>query len=394
MHYDFDTPVDRSGHHAAKYEERVRVFGTDQVIPLWIADMDLPTAQPILDAVTARAREGLFGYTSRPASYFEAACAWQARRHSWSPDPALCSHALGVVPALASLVRIFSEPEDNILIQPPVYPEFAEVTDFQGRTVLANQLLETAPGHWEVDWADFEGKLQQAKLFILCSPHNPLGKVWSREELTRMMELCLQHGVLVISDEIHSDLVFRGTHIPTASLTPEIAANVITCISATKTFNLAGLHASVTVFPDQEKKRRFDQFWMSFDVHRNNVFSLVAMEAAWREGDAWLDQLLPYLDGNLHYIKAFLDEKIPEIKTFVPDATYLMWLDCRGLSMAQDDLVRFMIDRAGLGLNSGHGFDPARDGFMRLNAACPRSTLERAMAQLEAAVAAWREVQA
>ena len=150
----------------------------------------------------------------------------------------------------------------------------------------------------------------------------------------------------------------------------------------------------MTVFPDQEKKRRFDQFWMSFDIHRNNVFSLAAMEAAWREGDAWLDQLLAYLDGNLHYVKGFLDEKIPEIRAFVPDATYLMWLDCRGLSMAQDDLVRFMIDRAGLGLNSGHGFDPARDGFMRLNAACPRSTLERAMAQLEAAVAAWREVQA
>ena len=394
MRYDFDKPVDRSRHHAAKYDERTRVFGTEQVIPLWIADMDLPTAQPILDAVTARAREGLFGYTSRPASYFEAACAWQARRHGWSPDPALCSHALGVVPALAALVRLFSDPGDHILIQPPVYMEFAEVTVFQERTVLNNPLIETAPGHWEIDWADFEAKASQAKLFLLCSPHNPLGKVWTREELERMMALCLKHHVLVVSDEIHADLILHGTHIPTASLSPEIAANVITCVSATKTFNLAGLHASVTIFPDREKKERYDRFWMSFDVHRNNVFSLAAMEAAWRQGDEWLDQLLPYLEANMRYVKAYLDDNVPEIKTFVPDATYLMWLDCRGLGLDQEALVRFMIEEAGLGLSNGKGFDPDRTGFMRLNAACPRSTLEQAMTQLERAVRARREGQA
>ena len=386
MRYDFDTPVDRSRHHAAKYDERVRVFGTDQVIPLWIADMDLPTAQPILDAVTARAREGLFGYTSRPASYFEAACAWQARRHGWSPDPALCSHALGVVPALAALVRLFSDPGDHILIQPPVYMEFAEVTVFQERTVLNNPLIETAPGHWEIDWADFEAKASQAKLFLLCSPHNPLGKIWTREELERMMALCLKHHVLVVSDEIHADLILHGTHIPTASLSPEIAANVITCVSATKTFNLAGLQASTTIFPNAEMKAVFDKFWGGMDIHRNNAFSSVAMEAAYREGEEWLEQLLAYISGNFDYVCDYCARNIPQIKPNRPDATYLMWLDCRDLHMTNEELRDFFIHKAKLGLNEGYTFGRSLSGYMRLNVACPRATLEKAMAQLKAAV--------
>lgn len=391
MQYDFDRVVSRAKNFSAKYDERVKNFGTDQVIPLWIADMDFPTAQPIIDAAVRRAQEGIWGYTSRPKSYFEAVCAWQQRRHSWSPDPALCSHALGVVPALAALVRLFTEPDEKVLIQPPVYGEFAEVTEFQGRELVRNPLIETAPGKWVVDWADLERKLQEAKLFLFCSPHNPLGIVWSREDLMRMMELCRKYHVLVVSDEIHADLVFRGTHIPTASLSPEIAANTITCISGTKTFNLAGLHASTTVFPNLEMKKRFDDFWMSFDIHRNNAFSLVAMEAAFREGDEWLDQLLSYLDGNLHYIKEYLDVNIPEIKTFLPDATYLMWLDCRAMGLSQDALADFMIHKAGLGLSNGKAFDPSLTGFMRLNVACPRSVLEQAMGQLKRAVDAWRE---
>ena len=202
MQYDFDRVVSRAKNFSAKYDERVKNFGTDQVIPLWIADMDFPTAQPIIDAAVRRAQEGIWGYTSRPKSYFEAVCAWQQRRHSWSPDPALCSHALGVVPALAALVRLFTEPDEKVLIQPPVYGEFAEVTEFQGRELVRNPLIETAPGKWEVDWADLERKLQEAKLFLFCSPHNPLGIVWSREDLMRMMELCRKYGVLVVSDEM------------------------------------------------------------------------------------------------------------------------------------------------------------------------------------------------
>lgn len=386
MRYDFDTVVSRAENHAAKYDERVKNFGTDDVIPLWIADMDFKTAQPIIDALEKRAAEGMWGYTSRPASYFEAVCQWQQRRHNWLPDTKLCSHALGVIPAVGALVRLFAGDRDSILIQTPVYPEFAEISEYQGRKVLMNHMKEQSTGHWQVDWDDFEEKAAQAKIFILCSPHNPLGMVWSREDLLRMMEICLKHHVLVISDEIHGDLVFRGTHIPTASLSPEIAANTITCISASKTFNLAGLHAATIVFPDREKKQVFDDFWMSFDIHRNNAFSLIAVETACREGDDWLDQLLVYLDGNFRFVKDYIDQHIPGIRTFLPDATYLMWLDCRGLGLSQAELVQFMIEKAKLGLSNGKNFDPALEGFMRLNAACPRSILVKAMEQLEQAV--------
>lgn len=386
MRYDFDTVVSRAENHAAKYDERVKNFGTDDVIPLWIADMDFKTAQPIIDALEKRAAEGMWGYTSRPASYFEAVCQWQQRRHNWLPDTKLCSHALGVIPAVGALVRLFAGDRDSILIQTPVYPEFAEISEYQGRKVLMNHMKEQSTGHWQVDWDDFEEKAAQAKIFILCSPHNPLGMVWSREDLLRMMEICLKHHVLVISDEIHGDLVFRGTHIPTASLSPEIAANTITCISASKTFNLAGLHAATIVFPDREKKQVFDDFWMSFDIHRNNAFSLIAVETACREGDDWLDQLLVYLDGNFRFVRDYIDQHIPGIRTFLPDATYLMWLDCRGLGLSQAELVQFMIEKAKLGLSNGKNFDPALEGFMRLNAACPRSILVKAMEQLEQAV--------
>lgn len=386
MRYDFDTVVSRAENHAAKYDERVKNFGTDDVIPLWIADMDFKTAQPIIDALEKRAAEGMWGYTSRPASYFEAVCQWQQRRHNWLPDTKLCSHALGVIPAVGALVRLFAGDRDSILIQTPVYPEFAEISEYQGRKVLMNHMKEQSTGHWQVDWDDFEEKAAQAKIFILCSPHNPLGMVWSREDLLRMMEICLKHHVLVISDEIHGDLVFRGTHIPTASLSPEIAANTITCISASKTFNLAGLHAATIVFPDREKKQVFDDFFMSFDIHRNNAFSLIAVETACREGDDWLDQLLVYLDGNFRFVRDYIDQHIPGIRTFLPDATYLMWLDCRGLGLSQAELVQFMIEKAKLGLSNGKNFDPALEGFMRLNAACPRSILVKAMEQLEQAV--------
>ena len=385
MIYDFDRVVDRSATAAAKYDERVKNFGREDVIPLWIADMDFVTAQPIVDALTARAKEGIWGYTSRPDSYFEAICAWQERRNGWRPDPACCSHALGVIPAIGSMIQYMTEKGDGVLIQSPVYGDFFDIVRDNGRRVVENRLVEEGTGTWRVDFADFEEKLKEVKMFLLCNPHNPLGRVWSREELETMVGLCRKHNVILISDEIHSDLVFGKPHIPAASLSPEAAAWVITCISATKTFNMAGLQASTTVFPTVEMKVRFDRFWRDLEIHRNNAFSLVAMETAYREGEEWLEQLKEYLMGNFRYVKEFIDQNVPGIKTFVPEATYLMWLDCRGLGMDQEALVKFMIEKAGLGLSNGRGF--GLDGCMRLNAACPRSILEKAMGQLAAAVA-------
>ena len=386
MKYNFDEIIDRSGNRSAKYDERAKKFGTADVIPLWVADMDFRTAQPIIDACVSKAEEGIWGYTSRPDSYFQAVQQWEQRRKGWTPDVSLMSWSLGVVPALSSIVRLFSGDGDKILIQTPVYSEFYDVAEAWGREVVENPLVET-DGKWSIDFDDFAEKVKQCRIFLLCNPQNPVGRVWEPEELRKMAELCVESGTLLVSDEIHSDLIFHGKrHTPTASLSPEIAANTITCVSATKTFNLAGLQASTTIFPNKDMKRAFEEFWGRMDIRRNNAFSCVAMEAAYREGEEWLDQLLPYISGNFDYICDFCAKNIPQIKPNRPDATYLMWLDCRALSMTNEELRDFFIHKAQLGLNEGYTFGHSLAGFMRLNAACPRSTLEKAMRQLKAAV--------
>lgn len=388
MLYDFDTVVDRSGNHAAKYDERLKYFGTDDVIPLWIADMDFRTAQPIIDALKSRAEEGIWGYTSRPDSYFAAIRSWQKRRNGWDIDQSLMSWSLGVVQTISACVKLFTPEGGSVLIQTPVYSEFYDMTEAWNRRVVESPFVEK-DGRWTVDWADFEAKLRQADLFLLCNPHNPLGIVWEPEELRRMAELCMKYHVTLFSDEIHSDLIFHGKkHTPAAALSPEIARYVITGISGTKTFNLAGLQASAVVFPDAHKKAVFDHFWQRMDIHRNNAFSLTAMEAAFSQGEEWLEQLLPYLSANFDFVADYCRTRIPQIKTYAPDATYLMWLDCRELGMSNRELREFMARKAGLGLNDGASFGRQLTGFMRLNAACPRSVLQRAMEQLEAAVRA------
>lgn len=388
MKYNFDEVIDREKNRSAKYDEREKKFRTRDVIPMWIADMDFRTAQPIIDAAKKKAEEGIWGYTSRPASYYEAVCGWQKRRNGWDVDPKMISFAVGVVPAMSSMVNVFTKPEDKVLIQTPVYSEFYDVTESWGRQVVESPLKEK-DGVWSIDWEDFEKKAGEAKMFFLCNPHNPLGIVWSREDLTRMCEICIRHQVLIVSDEIHSDLIFHGKkHIPTATLSEEIAAHVITCTSGTKTFNLAGIQAAAIVFPNQELKGVYDRFWVNLDIHRNNAFSSVIMETAFNEGEEWLEQLLEYISGNFDFIREYCREHIPQIKPNLPDATYLVWLDCRELGMSNEELKNFMIHKAGLGLNEGWSFGRSLSGYMRLNAACPRSVIEKALKQLEAAVAA------
>lgn len=388
MQYNFDAVVDRSNNHSAKYDERQKKFGTEDVIPLWIADMDFKTAQPIIDALSARAQEGIWGYTSRPDSYFAAIRDWQKRRNNWDIDQSLMSFSLGVVQSISAMVKLFTPEGGSVLIQTPVYSEFYDMTEAWNREVLENRFAEQ-DGKWSMDWADFEEKLTQADLFLLCNPHNPLGIVWTPEELRRMAELCMKHHVVLFSDEIHSDLLFHGKrHTPVAALSPEIAAYAVTGISGTKTFNLAGLQASTVVFPNAHMKQVFDRFWQRMDIHRNNAFSLTAMEAAFTGGEEWLEQLLTYISGNFDFIASYCAAHIPQIRPNIPDATYLVWLDCRALGMDDEALRDFMIHKAGLGLNEGNTFGRSLSGFMRLNAACPRSVLEQALGQLKAAVEA------
>lgn len=386
MKYNFDEVIDRSNNRSSKYDERTKKFGTDDVIPLWVADMDFKTAQPIIDACVEKAKEGIWGYTSRPETYFKAVQGWEIRRNNWKPDTELMSWSLGVVPAMCGIIRLFSESGDKVLIQTPVYSEFYDITEASGREVVENRLVEK-DGKWHVDFDDFANKVKDCKIFLLCNPHNPLGIVWDPEDLRKMAELCIENGTLIVSDEIHSDLIFHGKHhTPTVTLSPEIAEHVITCVSATKTFNLAGLQASTTIFPNAEMKKKFDDFWGGMDIHRNNAFSSVAMEAAYNHGEDWLEQLLVYLQGNFDYVCDYCQKYIPQIQPNNPDATYLMWLDCRALGMSNEELRDFFIYKAKLGLNEGYTFGRSLSGYMRLNAACPRSTLEKAMKQLKEAV--------
>ena len=297
------------------------------------------------------------------------------------------SHATGVMPMMCHIMREFLNEGDKVIVQPPVYSEFFTAVEDWGGELLYNP-LKLVDGDYKMDFEDLEEKLKQgAKFLIVCNPHNPVGRVWTKEELTRLGKLCLEHNVMVISDEIHSDLILFGNkHIPMASISEEFARNTITCISATKTFNLAGLQVSTTIFPNLEMKAVYEDVLGRLDSKRNNAFSVVANMAAYAYGEEWLEQLIEYLEGNVEYINNFCKEHIPQIKPNKPDCTYLMWLDCKDLGLEGDELVNFFINEARLGLNDGRSFGIGGDGYMRLNVACSRKLLEKAMKQLKEAV--------
>ena len=388
MKFDFDKVVDRHGTKCLKYDFAKERGRSDDMLPLWVADMDFRLPDEILDEFHKRIDHGIFGYTDPLDEYFAAMNHWFSTRYGYTIEPEWVTLGAGIVYALGTSVRAFTEEGDAMMVMQPVYYPFREVIEDNGRIFVNNQ-LHYEDGKYTIDFEDFEKQVKDpaVKLFILCNPHNPLGRVWSQDELSKMLTLCFENDVQVVSDEIHSDLIFHGKkHIPAAIVVPEAADKVITCISVTKTFNLAGLQASTTVFPNLEMKKKFDGYWGGMDIHRNNAFSSVAMEAALNEGEEWLEQLLAYISGNLDYICDYFEKKIPLIKANMPDATYLVWLDCRALHMDNEELKDFMIHKAGLGLNDGSSFTRTMNGFMRLNAACPRAVLEKALKQLEDAV--------
>jgi hemolysin len=387
LKYNFDEIIDRKNNHSTKYNELMKKFGTDDVIPLWIADMDFKTAEPIIKAVEKKARHGIFGYVYRPDEYFQSFINWQKKQHNWNVDKELLSFSIGVVPALATLVKQFSEKGDKILIQTPVYSEFYDINHDNGRTVIENKFSEK-DGEYFLDLKDLENKLkEQPKLFIFCNPQNPIGHVWTYDELKAIGDLCIKYNVPVVSDEIHADLTLWGNkHIPFASVSEEIGKNTITCTSTGKAFNLAGLQCATVVFNNLQEKQKFDKFWKDLEVHRNNPFNLVATIAAYNEGDEYLSQLKKYLEDNIMFVHNYLKDNIPKIKSNIPQATYLIWLDCRELGLNQKELEEFMLKKAKLGLNPGRAFQKDLEGFMRLNSACPRAVLKKAMEQLKNAV--------
>ncbi|SHJ59721.1 cystathione beta-lyase [Geosporobacter subterraneus DSM 17957] len=387
MRYDFDRIIDRSNNFAAKYDELELRFGRGDLLPLWVADMDFKAAQPIVDAIRARAAQEIYGYTARPDTYFEAVVSWYKRRYDWEIQREWMSYSPTVVTAMSIIMREFTKPGDKIIIQTPVYYPFFSVVQDNGRELVCNP-LKLVGEDYVMDYEDLECKIDdQVKYLILCNPHNPVGRVWTKEELTKLGNICMKNNIKVIADEIHGDLVLYGKkYTPFASISEEFAKYSITCISATKTFNLAGLQASTVIFPDTKDHDKFEKILNILDIKRNNCFSLVAMQAAYQEGEEWLKQLMEYVGENIRFVTDYCEDHIPQIKPNKPEGTYLLWLNCKELGLKDEDLHNLMVNEAKVALNGGTGFGPEGSGYMRMNVACSRRLLEEGLSRIKKAV--------
>ena len=389
MKYNFNERIDRSENHSAKWAEMEMKFGRSDLIPMWVADMDIKAAPEIVESMKKKVEQEIFGYVYRPDSYYKTATEWLKKRFGYEISPSSLIHSPGVVPSMSILVKMLTKNSDKILIQTPVYPPFASAVKDNGRELVENPLVKDEKGYYTIDFEDLEKKLSldEVKLFILCNPHNPVGRVWKKEELLKMGELCKKYNVRILADEIWRDLIMPGyKHTPMASLSKDIEDITITLFSPTKSFNLAGLQASFATFPRVEERKEFDNILGQMDVKRNNPFSLVAFETAYEKCEDWLEELILHIDGNMQYVVDFIAEKLPEIKVVKPEGTYLMWLDFNGTKIPQDKIQEFLINEAKVAMNDGGSFGSNGKGFARMNMACPRYMVEEAMERIEKAL--------
>lgn len=388
---DFDKFIDRSNNLSSKWdeiEEKFNVSDTDEVLPFWVADMDFKSPEPVINAVVEKAKQGIYGYTSRPESYNEAIINWYRNRHNWSIKNEWLSFSPGIVPALSFIVNSFTNRGDKVIIQPPVYYPFYNVINNNGCHIQENPLI-LEKEKYIMDFNDLSRKAKdpRTKLLILCSPHNPVGRVWKEKELSKLGEICLDNNVTIVSDEIHCDLTYSGhKHIPFASISREFEQNSITCVAPSKTFNLAGLQASSIVIPNEGARKIFKNHMDTVHLTRNNALSVVAAEAAYNYGEEWLDELLIYLEENLNYLIDFFEKNLPEINVIHPEGTYLVWLDFRELDLGSDELSDLMINQAKVALDDGYWFGEQGIGFERINIACPRSLLKDGLNRIKKAV--------
>ena len=389
MKYNFNERIDRSENHSAKWAEMEMKFGRSDLIPMWVADMDIKAAPEIVESMKKKVEQEIFGYVYRPDSYYKTATEWLKKRFGYEISPSSLIHSPGVVPSMSILVKMLTKTTDKILIQTPVYPPFASAVKDNGRELVENPLIKDEKGYYTIDFEDLEKKLSldEVKLFILCNPHNPVGRVWKKEELLKMGELCKKYNVRILADEIWRDLIMPGyKHTPMASLSKGIEDITITLFSPTKSFNLAGLQASFATFPRAEERKEFDNILGQMDVKRNNPFSLVAFETAYEKCEDWLEELILHIDGNMQYVVDFIAEKLPEIKVVKPEGTYLMWLDFNGTKIPQDKIQEFLINEAKVAMNDGGSFGSNGKGFARMNVACPRYMVKEAMERIEKAL--------
>ncbi len=384
--YNFDEIIDRTGTNCLKWDLRSRFFKTDDVLPLWVADTDFRSPDFIIDAIRERAGHELFGYSFRPDSYYEAIISWMKRQHGWDIEKNWISFSPGVVSALTFAIETFSKPGDGVIVQPPVYFPFFDCVKGTKRKMVENP-LKLRNGRYYFDIDDLKAKIDRdTKILLLCSPQNPGGMVWSKKELTELGNVCLENNILIVSDEIHSDLVYKGyKHTPVATISEELAKNCVICMAPSKTFNIAGLSSSIVIIPDKVKFARYERTLNVGHIGMGNIFGTVAMEAAYSHGDNWLRQLLEYIQGNYRLLEGFFEQNLPKVKVMKPEATYLVWLDFNAYGMNDKELFKFMSEKAKVGLNNGDRFGTGGEGYLRINIGCPGSILEEALERIKAA---------
>ena len=390
--FDFDELVDRRQVAALKVNaaSMKRIFGEADLFPSWVADMDFKAAPSVIAGLEARAAHGVFGYEYRPESLAEAIVGWNRERHGWHIASEHLLACPSVLNAIAVLVNLFSNESDGVIVQPPVFFDFKLIINNNGRRLVKNP-LKLEDGRYQMDFADLELRASDPanKLLILCNPHNPVGRVWSRDELERVGDICRRHDVLVIADEIHADIVFRGhRYTPFASLSEALADTSFTCLSPAKSFNIAGTCNACLVIANDARRTACAAFYNRFEINKNNAFANVAMEQAYRHGAPWLDGVLDYLEENVALVRDYFSRHVPAVRLIEPEGTFLLWLDLRGLGLDVEALQHLLVHDARLGLNMGHWFGREGAGFARLNIACPRASLEQALGQLATAVAA------
>lgn len=386
--YNFDKLIDRRGTGAVKIESLGEMFGSSDLLPLWVADMDFETPDFIVDALRRRLDHPIFGYTVEPADYRPAIMKWIEDHHGWKIESDWLAYIPGIVKGIGMAINVFVKEDEKVIIQPPVYHPFRLTPEGNKRKVVFNPLIENPDGTYSMDFENLaEVADEKCRMLILANPHNPGGILWDRETLRRLAEFCHERGIIVISDEIHCDMALWGhRHIPFASVSDKAAACSITFGAPSKTFNIAGIVSSYAIVPDKEIRTRFFDWLTANEFDAPTMFATIATTAAFNEGEEWRREMLRYIEGNIEYVMEYCAEHIPQIKALRPQASFLMWLDCRGLGLDHDSLVDLFVRKAGLALNDGAMFGPGGEGFMRLNIASPRSVIRQALEQLREAL--------
>ena len=377
--YDFDEVIDRKGTCSEKWDGLKKHFGTDDVLPMWVADMDFNSPPEVIKLIVERSKHGIFGYPVRTESYYEAIINWVRERYDWEIKGDWIVDVPSVMPGIAAAILAFTSQGDSVMIQPPVYPPFFEVIKSLDRQVLPNRLQ--LGEKWHMDFSELERQLPSAKAFLLCNPHNPVGRVWTTEELLSLSRACLKAGVPILSDDIHCDFVYPGhKYTPLASLDEESLMNTVTFMSASKTFNIAGFKNAYAIVPNAEMREKLLRLLKGLHFGSGDLFGILGLEVAYRYGKDWLDELILYLEENRDIAVSALQKA--GVDVISPEGTYLLWLDLRKLGLSQDELMKFLIEKAKLGLNDGLNFGPDGAGFVRMNIGCPRKILREGINRL------------